>query len=104
MRRLLIACLLCACSKGPALPIAADRPLLLWSTAPSAEKPAGFTEPDEHRCAADPTRVYIAELFVNGIDDVQVDWHWAPVLPGPDMTRPTLNQPELSLAGTVASV
>ena len=101
MRRLAVLCLICACSKGPSLVIPADRPILGWSTAPD-EKPAGFTQPDEHRCAADPTRVYVGELFVNGIDDVQVDWHWAPVLPGPNAALPTLAQPELSLAGTLA--
>jgi hypothetical protein len=98
------ALLASACSSGASIP--ADRPILGWwgSTASDANRaalPTGFTAPDVHACAADPTRAYIAELFFNGIDDVQVLNHWAPIVPGPNPHRATLGQPELSLSGTV---
>lgn len=89
--------------------IPGDRSILDWwsnesFTGDYALVPALFDGPDEHRCAADPTRVYIAELFSSGIDDVEVNWHWAPLIPGPDDARPTIDQPEYSLAGTIAGV
>jgi hypothetical protein len=105
VRRSLLLLLLTACSGG-GLSIPADRPILGWSgtTAIDANRallPKGFTGPDVRACAADPTRPYIAELFFHGINDVQVSWHWAPVLPGPTPRKPVLDQPELSLAGTL---
>ncbi len=66
--------------------------------------PKGFTAPDEHACAADPTRIYLGELFLDGIDHPQVLWHWAPIVPGPQAALPTLSQPEFSLAGALAEV
>ena len=91
------------------LQVPADRPLLSW-TGTSAESrnrallPAGFGAPDPHVCAADPTRAYLGELFANGIDKPQVLRHWAPVVPGPQASTPTLDQPEFSVAGTLAEV
>lgn len=98
---------ICGCSSS-GLTIPADRPILGWSgtSATDANKrllPSGFTAPDPHRCAADPTRAYLGELFVNGIDNPQVLWHWAPVVPGPQAGMPTLQQPEFSLSGAVAA-
>src|SRR5438067_8496694 len=97
--------LLPACSGG-GLSIPPDRPILGWSgnsaiDANRALLPKGFTAPDVHSCAADPTRPYIAELFFHGTSDVQVNWHWAPIVPGPNPHAPVLDQPELSLAGTL---
>lgn len=90
-----------------ALPkLAEDRPILLWSddgpaTANAAHLPADFQKPDQTVCAKDPARQYIGELFSHGLNDIQVDWHWAPVIGGPVPGRPTLNQPEFFLAGEV---
>lgn len=102
---------LTACSSGPALePVPADRPILLWygdsTTTQAADLLAetGFTGPDQHACSADPTRQYIGELFAHGIDDVQVPWHWAPVIPGPDPAHPTVDQPEFFIAGALEDV
>ncbi|MCA9522349.1 MAG: hypothetical protein KC609_15315 [Myxococcales bacterium] len=88
------------------LEVPADRPILLYNGTTAIEhnaklEPAGFTGPNETQCADDPTRQYIAEIVTNGIGDIQVDYHWAPVVSGPDPTRPTLDQPEWSLAGTL---
>jgi hypothetical protein len=33
------------------------------------------------------------------MQDIQVNWHWAPVVSGPNAAHPTLNQPEISVAG-----
>ena len=90
-----------------ALDIPADRAILDWTSASAAGKdrsqlPQGFSAPDVHVCAADPTRAYLAELFVNGLDNPQVLWHWAPVVPGPNRSLPTLQQPEFSISGAVA--
>jgi hypothetical protein len=41
-----------------------------------------------------------SELVKTGIDDIQVDYHWAPIVPGPTNRR-TLGQAELLLAGTL---
>jgi len=43
--------------------------------------------------------MYLGELFMQG--NVQVNWHWAPIVRGPNADKPTLDQPEFSLAGTV---
>ena len=107
MRRAALAAMVAACSGGPSIP--ADRPILLWTgdAAASANRallPKGFTAPDEHACAADPTRVYLGELFLDGIDHPQVLWHWAPIVPGPQTGLPTISQPEFSLAGALAEV
>lgn len=109
MKRLAFALLpMLACHGGGGLDIPADRAILGFSgtSATDANKallPAGFSTPDLHSCAADTTRAYILELFKPGpIDQPQVLWHWAPVVSGPDAKKPTLRQPEFSVAGTVA--
>ncbi len=99
---------LAACSSG-SITVPADRPLLSWTGTSAVDAnrtrlPKNFTSPDEHACAADPTRVYLGELFINGIDNPQVSWHWAPIVSGPQAGSPTLSQPEFSLAGTLAVV
>ena len=105
MRRGVPLLLLAACHSS-SLTVPPDRPILLWSGSSAADAnaaalPGGFTAPDASRCARDPTRAYLGELFANGIDNPQVLWHWAPVVPGPQAARPTLQQPEFSLAGAV---
>src|SRR2546429_8847492 len=61
---------LMACSEQE-FTIPADRSILAWY-GPGAEDrnrallPRGFNGPDVHSCAADPTRAYLAELFVAG--------------------------------------
>ena len=108
MRCAALLLLTAGCSAAD-LAVPADRPLLSW-TGTSAESrnrallPKGFTTPDVHTCAADPKRAYLGELFVNGLDQPQVNWHWAPVVPGPQAAAPTLDQPEFSVAGTLAAV
>jgi len=95
-----------ACSSGPASePVPTDRSILWWygdsTTMQAADLLAtrGFTGPDEHACSADPTRQYIGELFEHGIDDVEVPWHWAPVIPGPDAAHATSTSPSSSSPG-----
>src|SRR5207302_5187009 len=93
-----------ACSNEPP-PIPADRSILLWYGSAAQQQnqrnlPGGFSGPDEHACAADTSRTYLAELFVQ--HDIQVKWHWAPIVGGPNRDKPTLEQPEFSLAGTLA--
>src|SRR5512140_422776 len=102
MRFFFVLFVLCACSSG-GLTVPADRPTLLWSSADPNRGliPSGFTTPDVHVCAADPARQYVGELFEHGINDVQVLWHWAPIIPGPNPHRPTLDQPQLSLSGAL---
>src|SRR2546422_9600215 len=64
---------LMACSEQE-FTIPADRSILAWY-GPGAEDrnrallPRGFNGPDVHSCAADPTRAYLAELFVAGRRD-----------------------------------
>lgn len=92
----------------PTLSVPADRPILSFTGTTATErneklKPPGFTKPDQTRCAADPSRAYIGEIVKHGISDVQVDYHWAPVVPGPNPERPTLDQPEWSMAGILNS-
>ncbi|TMA26605.1 MAG: hypothetical protein E6J78_12670 [Deltaproteobacteria bacterium] len=95
--------LACGCSSGLSIP--ADRPVLSWSGSAASDANRsllhGFAGPDVHSCAQDPTRVYIGELFFYGISDVQVPWHWAPIVSGPFASRPTLSQPEFFLAGAL---
>src|SRR5438309_3670594 len=43
--------------------------------------------------------MYLGELFLQG--NIQVKWHWAPIVGGPNADKPTLDQPEFSLAGTL---
>lgn len=93
---------------GSGLRVRADRPILDWTgtTASDANArllPSGFTGPDEHACALDPTRQYIGELFKTGINHIEVDYHWAPIVPGPAARR-TLGQPEISIAGVALGV
>src|SRR5438132_13333628 len=81
--------LACGCSSGLSIP--ADRPVLSWSGSAASDATSsllhGFAGPDVHSCARDPTRVYIGELFFYGISDVQVPWHWAPIVSGPFASR-----------------
>lgn len=105
MRPAALFTLLAACSSGIQVP--ADRPILSWTGTAARDRnrallPKGFTAPDPHVCAQDTTRPYLGELFTNGLDNPQVNWHWAPVVAGPQQSAPTLNQPEFSLAGEVA--
>ena len=87
--------------------VPADRPPLSFTGTTATEAnagalPKGFAGPDVHACAADPTRAYLGELFASGnINDAEVFWHWAPIVPGPHPSQPTLNQPEFSVAGTL---
>ncbi len=96
MRASLLLGLVAACSSKS--PIAADRPTLGWfdSNANRVTLPGGAQVPDEHGCSADPARQYIGELFRTGINDVEVKYHWAPVV-----TSAPRNQPEIALAGTI---
>jgi hypothetical protein len=101
--------LLAACHSSDNLTIAADRAILDWSGTSAIDRnrgilPQGFTTPDEHSCATDPTRVFIGELFKTGLRDIQVENHWAPIISGPQAGKRTLSMPEISLAGTVHSV
>lgn len=98
-----LVAVLSSCSDEPP-PIPADRSILLWYGSAAQQQnqrnlPAGFAGPDEHVCAMDTTRTYLAELFIQ--HDVQVKWHWAPVVGGPNRNQPTLDQPEFSVAGTL---
>ena len=103
----LVAAASSACQPAPPpVDIPADRPILAYTgttaqEADAALMPQGFTEPDPTVCATDPTRQYLGELFRHGFTDNQVLWHWAPVVPGPDPSHPTLDQPEWSLSGDV---
>lgn len=88
--------------------VAADRSILQYTTdtpaqANLAQLPANFTEPDQTVCAEDPTRQYLGEIFEHGLDEIQVDWHWAPVVSGPDLSRATVDQPEWWYAGEIES-
>jgi hypothetical protein len=99
-----LALVVASCSHEQAPPIPADRSILLWYGTSAQDQnrrnlPSGFSTPDEHVCAADTTRIYLGELFLQG--NVQVNWHWAPVIRGPDASKPTLDQPEFSLAGSL---
>jgi hypothetical protein len=99
-----LLCALAACSHDQPPAIPADRPVLLWYGGAAQDQnrrnlPPGFAAPDEHACAADTTRIYLGELFLQG--NVQVKWHWSPIVRGPDADKPTLDQPEFSLAGTL---
>ncbi|MGZ6143174.1 MAG: hypothetical protein ACXWLM_07535 [Myxococcales bacterium] len=106
MKRIVWLLAAVACSGSSSVSVPADRPALSFTgtTAADANKaalPAGFTAPDEHACAADPTRVYLGELFTNGLDNPEVSWHWAPIVGGLQPAQPTLGQPEFSVAGTL---
>src|SRR5438477_12877865 len=82
--------------------IPADRSILAWY-GPGAEDrnrsllPRGFNGPDVHSCAADPTRAYLAELFVAGQGAAQVAWHWAPCVVRPRAVTAALEPPESQL-------
>ncbi len=84
--------------------IAADRPILDWLGQSAVDHnksiiPSTFQQPDQHACAVDDSRQYIGEIFANGISKIEVDYHWAPILPGPNPAKKTLNQPEYHVAG-----
>jgi hypothetical protein len=81
-------------------------PLLAWDSnaaaaANSDALPSGFTVPQPTICATDTTRGFLSELFVHGISNPQVAYEWAPVIPGPTMTRPTIEEPEFYLSGAI---
>lgn len=85
------------------------RPILQWTGATAHDANAAKLPPDwkaveQTRCAKDPTRQYIGEIFKFGLKDIQVQYHWAPVIPSADPKRPTLGQPEFAYAGTVQDV
>ncbi len=98
-----------AATDTAAAPVTLTRPILQW-TGQSAEAsnvkklPSGWTEIQQTRCAKDPTRQYIGEIFKFGLNNIQVDYHWAPVVPGPNAELPTLDQPEFAFAGEIESV
>lgn len=106
MKRIVWLFAAAACSGGSSISVPADRPALSYTGASAtdankAKLPAGFTAPDAHACAADPTRAYLGELFVNGLDNPEVFWHWAPIVSGDQPAQPTLSQPEFSVQGTL---
>src|SRR5437016_13065075 len=78
---------LMACSEQE-FTIPADRSILAWY-GPGAEDrnrsllPRGFNGPDVHSCAADPTRAYLAELFVAGRGRAPGPGREAPHVPAP---------------------
>src|SRR2546422_4939314 len=84
---------LMACSEQE-FTIPADRSILAWY-GPGAEDrnrsllPRGFNGPDVHSCAADPTRAYLAELFVAGEGAAPAPRHLAPRVSGPPAAKPT---------------
>jgi hypothetical protein len=100
---------------GQAALAPSDRPILLWTGADDEHDSGAVrnaailpkslqdpkSEPDPHACGKDPTRQYIGEIFQHGINDLQVNWHWSPVLSGPNEARRSVDQPELSMSGTV---
>jgi hypothetical protein len=105
MNRAGLLLLMVGCSGG-GVAVPADRPILLWTGASASDAnrallPKGFTAPSETACAADTTRAFLGEIFTHGIDNPQVNWHWAPIVGGPQAATPTLSQPELSVAGTL---
>jgi hypothetical protein len=63
--------------------------------------PAGFTAPQETVCATDTTRGFLEELVDHGINDTQVHFEWAPMIPGPTASQPSVGQPEFYMAGTI---
>src|SRR2546428_4929728 len=73
--------------------IPTDRSILAWY-GPGAEDrnhsllPRGFNGPDVHSCAADPTRAYLAELFVAAGGGAPGPWDWAPPCVGPPRPEP----------------
>ncbi len=102
-----LALVLSGCSSDSmGFSIPADRPILGWSGSSASDAnrallPRGFSQPDERACAPDTSRIYLAEMFTHGFANVQVKYHWAPVVGGPRVGRPTLDQPEFSLSGTL---
>src|SRR5262249_53154622 len=87
-------------------PPALSGPLLSFdATAAAAANsdalPPGFTSPQLTVCAPDVSRGFLTELIEFGINDPQVPYEWAPIVPGPGAGRPTLEQPEFYISGTV---
>lgn len=102
--------LLAACGSDSGFSIPADRPILDFTGSGAIDSnkgqlPSGFSTPDPQKCASDTTRAYILELFnpMTASTPPQVLWHWAPVVSGPDATKPTLQRPEFYVAGTVST-
>jgi hypothetical protein len=90
--------------EGP--PPALTGPLLAFDSSATAAAnsdalPAGFTVPQPTVCAKDPTRGFLSELVEHGISNPQVEYEWAPIIPGPVADLPTLEEPEFYLSGTV---
>lgn len=90
------------------LPIAADRKILDWTGDEAiilneAKLPKGFSAIDQTACAKNPDHQYIGEIFQGGTKNIQVFWHWAPVVSGPNVAKRTMNQPEFSMAGELES-
>ncbi len=88
---------------------ALDRPILAFSgdtavAANQAALPPGWSGIEPTRCADDPTRQFIGELVTHGITDIQVLYHWAPVVPGPDPDHPVQGMPDWYASGRVAGV
>jgi hypothetical protein len=85
-----------------------DRPILSVDLAAAAAQNAAalgasFTGPQPTSCAADTTRAFIAELTEHGISGAQVQFHWAPVVPGPIPGKGPDGQPALWASGTLVS-
>jgi hypothetical protein len=71
------------------------------AAANTAALPSGFTTPQATVCAMDTTRAFLGELATHSLTDAQVDYEWAPVVPGPTTGRPTVGQPEFYLSGAL---
>jgi hypothetical protein len=71
------------------------------AAANAALLPAGYTTPQGTVCAMDTSRAFLGELATHGLSDVQVNYEWAPVVPGPTMNRPIIAQPEFYLSGSL---
>ena len=97
-----------ACKKAPNPGGPLDRPILSVDLAAAAAQNtaalgAAFDGPHQTACAADTTRAFIAELTQHGVSDAQVQFHWAPVVPGPIAGKGPVAQPALWASGTLVS-
>jgi hypothetical protein len=86
----------------------ADRSILNFTgdTATAANQaalPADWSGIDRTRCAQDTTRRFIAELANHGITNPQVLFHWAPIVPGPNLSHPMEGMFDFYAAGKVDS-
>ncbi len=92
---------------APSWDVPADRSILEFTanagaSANQAALPTDWAGIDPARCARDTTRQFIGELVNHGINDPQVMYHWAPIVPGPNTARPLQGMFDFYLAGTVA--